>query len=167
MASTAATVSFRLLSNFVRLLPWLVSVLPCSVTVFCNNCSALASAFLLTLAFVVDRPFSSAVVRLPMLLSVSPCTETVVVRESTAFAVASAVFCALCAAVTLRRCQSAAYQTVPKGELWLTCRKGRIKFVSAGTVKRHVTRFHAAVTLVFPPESLALIPPVAEVALAI
>ena len=89
------------------------------------------------------------------------------VRVSTADAVASAVFCARFAAVTLRRCQSAAYQTVPKGELWLTCRKGRRKFVSDGTVKRHVARFQAAVVFVLPPESLALTPSVAEVPLAI
>ena len=36
--------------------------------------------------------------------------------------------------------------------------------MSAGTVKRQVARFHAVVVLVFPPDALAPMPPVAVVA---
>ena len=114
---TFAFVVARSLLSLVSALLATAMSFPCCVTVPCSCVTAVVSAFLLTVSFVDRRLFSSEVVRVPMLLSVSPCWLTVVVSESTAFAVASAVFCALFAAVTLRICQSAAYQTVPNGLL--------------------------------------------------
>ncbi len=69
--------AFSEFSSEVIALPWVDSVPPCWVTVFCRLCSAVASAFLLTLELVVDRSLVSFVMALLAAVRSFPCCVTV------------------------------------------------------------------------------------------
>ncbi len=76
-ASALAFDSLRRLDSCVSDAPWLERSFPCCVTVFCNVCSAVESAFLLTFAFVVDRSLFSLVMALLAAVRSFPCCVTV------------------------------------------------------------------------------------------